>query len=51
MNESLDREFWMTVRAALIMFVRAIEKRYNLKTHEFTNVVFLEDSKQVANDV
>ena len=26
----IDREFWITVRAALIMFVRAIEKRYGL---------------------
>jgi hypothetical protein len=25
-----DREFWMMVRAALIMFVKAIEKRYNI---------------------
>lgn len=29
-----EREFWMTVRAALIMFVRAIEKRYNLGAWE-----------------
>jgi hypothetical protein len=33
----LDKEFWITFRAALIMLVRAIEKRYNLKTYEFTN--------------
>lgn len=26
----VDREFWMTVRAALIMFVKAIEKRYGM---------------------
>ncbi len=31
----LDREFWITIRAALIMFVRAIEKRLDLKRHEF----------------
>lgn len=31
----LDKEFWMTIRAALIMFIRAIEKRYDLKRHEF----------------
>ncbi len=36
MNE-LDKEFWTTIRAALIMFVRAIEKRYELKRHEFTS--------------
>ena len=30
-----EKDFWMTIRAALIMFVRAIEKRYNLKKHEF----------------
>ena len=29
-----DREFWITVRAALIMFVRAIEKRYNLSEYK-----------------
>ena len=34
----MDKEFWMTIRAALIMFVRAIEKRYNLKSHSFTDV-------------
>ena len=33
----LDREFWLTIRAALIMFVRAIEKRFDLKRHEFEN--------------
>lgn len=33
-----DKDFWMTIRAALIMFVRAIEKRYNLKRHEFAEV-------------
>ncbi len=26
-----EREFWLTVRAALIMFIRAIEKRYDIK--------------------
>jgi len=26
-----DREFWILVRAALIMFVRAIEKRWDIK--------------------
>lgn len=44
-----EKDFWLTVRAALIMwicsdekraalimFVRTIEKRYNLKQHEFT---------------
>lgn len=34
----LDREFWLTIRAALIMFVRAIEKRYDLKCHSFSDV-------------
>ena len=29
-----DREFWITVRAALIMVVRAIEKRYNLSEYK-----------------
>jgi hypothetical protein len=33
----LDKDFWLTVRAALIMFVRAIEKRFDLKHHEFEN--------------
>lgn len=32
-----EKDFWMTIRAALIMFVRAIESRYNLKRHEFSN--------------
>jgi hypothetical protein len=25
--------FWMTVRAALIMFIRAIEKRFGISEH------------------
>jgi hypothetical protein len=33
----MDKEFWLTIRAALIMFVRAIEKRYNLKNHSFSD--------------
>lgn len=32
-----DKDFWLTIRAALIMFVRAIEKRYNMKRHEFSD--------------
>jgi hypothetical protein len=32
----IDKDFWITIRAALIMFIRAIEKRYDLKTHEFS---------------
>ena len=31
----IDKDFWLTIRAALIMFVRAIEKRYNLKEQSF----------------
>lgn len=34
----IDREFWITIRAALIMFVRAIEKRLELKRHEFIEI-------------
>lgn len=34
----LDREFWLAIRAALIMFVRAIEKRYNFKGYDFADV-------------
>jgi hypothetical protein len=31
MDESdLDREFWMIVRRALLMIVRAIEKRHSI---------------------
>lgn len=30
-----DREFWLTVRAALLMFVKAIEKRYAITSHTF----------------
>jgi len=30
-DKELDRIFWITVRAALIMFIRAIEKRYDIK--------------------
>ena len=33
----IDKEFWFTIRAALIMFVRAIEKRYDMKKHEFAS--------------
>lgn len=28
-----DREFWMIVRQALLLFVSAIEKRYKLGKH------------------
>ena len=28
-----DKEFWITVRAALIMFIRAIEKRHDVKPY------------------
>lgn len=31
-----DIIFAMTVRSALIMLVRAIEKRYHIKAHEFS---------------
>ena len=30
MNKDPDILFWLTVRAALIMFVKAIEKRYKI---------------------
>lgn len=33
-----DRAFWMTVRAALLMFVRAIEKRYNIGNSSVVSV-------------
>ncbi len=29
-----EREFWITIRAALIMFIRAIERRYNLNEYK-----------------
>lgn len=29
-----EREFWVTVRAALYMFIRAIEKRYNIESKD-----------------
>lgn len=29
-----DRDFWLTVRRALIMIVSAIEKRYNIQAKE-----------------
>ena len=37
-----DKDFWLTVRAALIMFIRAVEKRYGLGEYtsdDKTNVV------------
>lgn len=34
-----DRAFWMTVRAALIMVIRAIERRYGLKGWAADDVV------------
>ena len=30
-----DRDLWIAIRAALIMFIRAIEKRYDIKEHNF----------------
>lgn len=32
-----DYEFWLMIRAALIMFIRAIEKRYNIKPQDLQN--------------
>lgn len=29
-----DREFWMAIRQALLMFVSAIERRYKLGKHK-----------------
>ena len=29
-----DRDFWITIRAALYMFIRAIEKRYDIDKKE-----------------
>lgn len=31
-----EREFWVTVRAALIMFIKAIEKRYDIERYNFS---------------
>lgn len=31
-----EREFWVTVRAALIMFIKAIEKRYEIERYNFS---------------
>lgn len=33
-----DREFWIMVRRALLLFVGAIEKRYGLKENENTGL-------------
>jgi hypothetical protein len=30
---SNDREFWMAIRAALLLFVDAIERRYKIGKH------------------
>ncbi len=35
MSKDPDYLFALTIRAALIQIVRAIEKRYNIKTHVF----------------
>jgi len=34
-NVISEREFWLIVRSALIMAVRAIEKRFGLNQHVF----------------
>jgi hypothetical protein len=36
-----DRDFWIAIRRALIMFVRAIEKRYDIKSFEGEDIVKL----------
>lgn len=35
-GERRTREFWATVRAALIMFIKAIEKRYEIERYNFS---------------
>lgn len=39
-----EKDFWLSVRAALIMFVRAIEKRYELKTYVFLETETVKES-------
>lgn len=33
-----NKEFWASVRSALIMFIKAIEKRYNITQYDFKDV-------------
>ncbi len=34
-----DRDLWIAIRRALIMFIRAIEKRYNIKPLDAEDIV------------
>jgi len=36
-----DRDFWIAIRRALIMFIRAIEKRYDIKPLDAEDIVKL----------
>lgn len=36
-----DRDFWIAIRRALIMFIRAIEKRYDIKPLDGEDIVKL----------
>lgn len=36
-----DREFWLMVRRALLMFVAAIDKKYCLKSNEAVERLFI----------
>ena len=43
-----DREFWIAIRSALIMAVRAIEKRWSLHPCEFGEISAPAQVKPVA---
>jgi hypothetical protein len=43
-----DREFWMIVRQALLLFVSAIERRYKLGKHAETVVQSISERDSIA---
>lgn len=43
-----DRVMWLAIRAALIMFIRAIEIRYGLEERKFSNHEEVASQKPLA---
>lgn len=49
MAKDPDTIFAITIRSALIQLVRAIEKRYGLKSYEFSKVVEVSVSDSITS--
>jgi hypothetical protein len=48
MSEITEREFWILVRQALLMFIAAIDRRYKMGKHAIENVQVVSDKDSVT---